>query len=400
MKKFLYFFLLYINSFLISVSIFLPCNKAYASNYTDSNENIIEDLNNEIDQQLNSINWDTLEEFLRNNQEEFSIINTDLFDLAKSILSGNFDINATTFLEYLLNIFIVGIQGILPILSGVAVISILSGVVSKTKTNLLNESTGTLINFFFFAIILLLILNSVFYLLSISKNAIYSIKSLSNIATPTLLTLMTATGAKVSAKIYSPVIILLSEGVTEIVSNLVLPIFVFSIVFCIISNLSQEIKLKQLSNFFKNISTWILGITFTVFTGFLTIQGLTAATIDGVSIRAAKFATKTYIPILGGYLADGFDLILTSCILIKNCFGVVVLLILLSIVLSPIIKIIIFNIGIGLISAIVEPIADNKIVNFFVDLRKTLSILLVSVIAVTFMLFILIMMIIFSANVF
>ena len=276
----------------------------------------------------------------------------------------------------------------------------MSGVIGKTRSNLLNESTGNLINFFFFSTVLLLLLTGVWDLYNIAKEAIYSIKGLSNISMPILLTLMTATGAKVSSKVYTPAVALLSEGVTEIVSGVVLPLFVFCVVFCIISNLSQEIKLHQLANFFKKVSSWILGITFTVFTGFLAIQGLTAATIDGVSIRAAKFATKAYIPILGGYLADGFDLILTSCVLIKNSFGVVVLLIVLSIVLSPIIHIIVFNIGLNIVTALTEPIADKSIVGFLVDICKSLSILLASVIAVTFMLFLLIMMMIFSANVF
>ena len=142
-----------------------------------------------------------------------------------------------------------------------------------------------------------------------------------------------------------------------------------------------------------------MGITFTVFTGFMSIQGLTAATIDGVSIRAAKFATKTYIPILGGYLADGFDLILTSCVLIKNCFGVIVLMVLLSVALSPILYIIVFNVGLHAVAAFTEPIADSAIVGFLTDVGKSLSILLVSVIAVTFMLFIMVMLIIFTANV-
>lgn len=158
-------------------------------------------------------------------------------------------------------------------------------------------------------------------------------------------------------------------------------------------------KVETTLAFFKNVSSWILGITFTVFTGFMSIQGLTAATIDGVSIRAAKFATKTYIPILGGYLADGFDLILTSCVLIKNCFGVIVLMVLLSVALSPILYIIVFNVGLHAVAAFTEPIADSAIVGFLTDVGKSLSILLVSVIAVTFMLFIMVMLIIFTANV-
>ena len=362
-------------------------------------QNVEQELNDTIDQQLDKIDWESLEEFLQSDENQ-SFFGQSLIQVAKDILNGNFNIDAKSFFDFVLNLLLSGFKDLLPILSSVAIMCILSGIVSKTKSNLLNDSMGTLINFFFFSTVILILLGSVWQLLSSAKKVISSIKTLSNVITPVLLTLMTATGAKVSTKVYSPAITLLSEGVIEIVSGIVLPTFIFCVVFCIVSNLSQEIKLKQLSSFFKNLSTWVLGITFTIFTGFLAIQGLTAATIDGVSIRAAKFATKTYIPILGGYLADGFDVILTSCILIKNSFGLISLLLLLSIVLFPIIKIIVFNVGLNLISAITEPIADKTIINFLVDLRKSLSILLVSVIAVSFMLFILIMMIIFSANVF
>lgn len=365
---------------------------AYAEN--DIEQQLEETLQKEFDE----IDWDSLQDVL-DEESDVGILGKSLSETAKEILSGNFDTDATGFLQYLLNVFFDKIKSILPILSGIAVVCVLSGVVSRTKSNLLGETTGNLINFFCFATVLLLTLSGIWNLLSVARETIYSIKKLSDLTMPVLLTLMTATGAKTSAKVYTPAVALLTGGVTEIIAQVVLPIFVFCVVFCIISNISQEIKLKQLSLFFKNVSSWILGITFTIFTGFLSIQGLTAATIDGVSIRAAKFATKTYIPILGGYLADGFDLILTSCVLIKNCFGVVVLIVLLSIVLSPIIYIVVFNVGLHAVAAFTEPIADSAIVGFLTDISKSLSILFVSVIAVTFMLLIMIMLVIFSANV-
>ena len=55
--------------------------------------------------------------------------------------------------------------------------------------------------------------------------------------------------------------------------------------------------------------------------------------------------------------------------------------------------------GLHAVAAFTEPIADIVIVGFLTDVGKSLSILLVSVIAVTFMLFIMIMLIIFTANV-
>lgn len=362
-------------------------------------DDVYDNLNDTVENQLNSIDWEGLQAFLEEyGEDEYNLLNGSVLDKIKQILSGELTADASTFLQFVFSALFSRLKSLLPIIIGIAVICIFSGLVDKTKCNLLNNSTSGLISFFCFATVLMLLLAGVWNLLETAKNTIFMVKRLSNLAMPILLTFMAATGATTSAKVYSPAVALLSEGVTEIVANVVLPMFIFSVVFSVIGNLSSEIKLEKLSTFFKNVSSWILGITFTVFTGFLAVQGLTASTIDGISIRAAKFATKTYIPILGGYLADGFDLILASCVLIKNSLGVVVLLILLSVVLAPVFSIIVFNLGLQLICALTEPIADPKIVKFLTDIGKNLSILLVCVLAVTFMLFIMVMLIIFSAN--
>ncbi len=362
-------------------------------------DDVYDNLNDTVENQLNSIDWEGLQAFLEEyGEDEYNLLNGSVLDKIKQILSGELTADASTFLQFVFSALFSRLKSLLPIIMGIAVICIFSGLVDKTKCNLLNNSTSGLISFFCFATVLMLLLAGVWNLLETAKNTIFMVKRLSNLAMPILLTFMAATGATTSAKVYSPAVALLSEGVTEIVANVGLPMFIFSVVFSVIGNLSSEIKLEKLSTFFKNVSSWILGITFTVFTGFLAVQGLTASTIDGISIRAAKFATKTYIPILGGYLADGFDLILASCVLIKNSLGVVVLLILLSVVLAPVFSIIVFNLGLQLICALTEPIADPKIVKFLTDIGKNLSILLVCVLAVTFMLFIMVMLIIFSAN--
>ncbi len=385
-----------------TLSLFIFFCLVYLFSWTTpvfAEENVYDKLNDTVENQLKAIDWKGLQAFLEEcGNEEYDLLNGSVLDKVKQILSGELTADASTFLQFVFSALFSRLKNLLPVIIGIAVVCIFSGLVDKTKCNLLNNSTSGLISFFCFATVLMLLLAGVWNLLETAKNTIFMVKRLSNLAMPILLTFMAATGATTSAKVYSPAVALLSEGVTEIVANVVMPMFIFSVVFSVISNLSSEIKLEKLSTFFKNLSSWILGITFTVFTGFLAVQGLTASTIDGISIRAAKFATKTYIPILGGYLADGFDLILASCVLIKNSLGVVVLLILLSVVLAPVFSIVVFNLGLQLICALTEPIADPKIIKFLTDIGKNLTILLVSVLAVTFMLFIMVMLIIFSAN--
>ena len=74
-----------------------------------------------------------------------------------------------------------------------------------------------------------------------------------------------------------------------------------------------------------------------------------------------------------------------------------ILILLVITIMAPVLKIVVFNLALSFVTAIVEPIAGDRIVGFLSGVGKNLTILLVSILAVAFMLFILI---IFSANTF
>ena len=383
---------------LLFLCVLLICSFA-PSVYAESD--VEKELNETIDEQLGGIDWSGLEDYFDGlGEDDNKLFDGSFLKKIKKILGGEMDTTAASYLGFLGDVFLGEFNKVLPSLLSVAAICILSGLINRTKTTLLSDSTGELINFVCYGVILLLVLSGVWELLDSTKVTVLRIKQLTNVAMPILLAMMSATGAAVGTKVYQPSVALLSSGITEIIANIILPMFIFTVVFSVISNLSKNIRLDKLSDFFKKTSVWIVGISFTVFTGFLTVQGLTSSTIDGVSIRAAKFATKNYIPILGGYLADGFDLILASSVLIKNSLGVVVLILLVITIMAPVLKIVVFNLALSFVTAIVEPIAGDRIVGFLSGVGKNLTILLVSILAVAFMLFILIMLIIFSANTF
>ena len=372
---------------LLFLCVLLICSLA-PSVYAESD--VEKELNETIDEQLGGIDWSGLEDYFDGlGEDDNKLFDGSFLKKIKKILGGEMDTTAASYLGFLGDVFLGEFNKVLPSLLSVAAICILSGLINRTKTTLVC-----------YGVIILLVLSGVWELLDSTKVTVLRIKQLTNVAMPILLAMMSATGAAVGTKVYQPSVALLSSGITEIIANIILPMFIFTVVFSVISNLSKNIRLDKLSDFFKKTSVWIVGISFTVFTGFLTVQGLTSSTIDGVSIRAAKFATKNYIPILGGYLADGFDLILASSVLIKNSLGVVVLILLVITIMAPVLKIVVFNLALSFVTAIVEPIAGDRIVGFLSGVGKNLTILLVSILAVAFMLFILIMLIIFSANTF
>ncbi len=397
MKKF--FKTAFIFGLALAVFCFISPSPAYAA---QSEEEIFEQLDESVKDQLEDLDMSALDDLLAQLGEDGQAIfgGNSFAEKVQSVLDGEFIQDGGGFIESFFKLLFSEILDMLPLLASIAVIAILCGLVSHMKAGFMSESTGQIVFFVCFAVVVVLALVCAVNLVNVAGDAINGIKKQMNAAFPILLTLMAGIGGVVSVKAYQPAVALLSGGVVEIVSAVVLPLFIFTLVFSVVGNLSKSVRLGKLTDFFKSASTTVLAVTFTVFTAFLAVQGLTAGSFDGVSIRAAKFATKSYIPILGGYLADGLDLILAGSVLIKNSVGVAGLLLLLSTVLMPLLQILGVCFGFKIVAAVIEPVSDSRLTSFLTGIAKSMNMLIAALLAVAFMYFISVMLLIFTSNAF
>ena len=397
MKKF--FKTAFIFGLALAVFCFISPSPAYAA---QSEEEIFEQLDESVKDQLEDLDMSALDDLLAQLGEDGQTIfgGNSFAEKVQSVLDGEFIQDGGGFIESFFKLLFSEILDMLPLLASIAVIAILCGLVSHMKAGFMSESTGQIVFFVCFAVVVVLALVCAVNLVNVAGDAINGMKKQMNAAFPILLTLMAGIGGTVSVKAYQPAVALLSGGVVEIVSTVVLPLFIFTLVFSVVGNLSKSVRLGKLTDFFKSASTTVLAVTFTVFTAFLAVQGLAAGSFDGVSIRAAKFATKSYIPILGGYLADGLDLILAGSVLIKNSVGVAGLLLLLSTVLMPLLQILGVCFGFKIVAAVIEPVSDSRLTSFLTGIAKSMNMLIAALLAVAFMYFISVMLLIFTSNAF
>ncbi|MCM1043838.1 MAG: stage III sporulation protein AE [Corallococcus sp.] len=349
-----------------------------------------DDLNNTINNQLGNIDFSDTQSIA-----DGTFVG-DVVAKIKQILNGEFD-DAKDFLAFILSAFFSEFKTLLPQLITILVIAIVISLLSKHAA-FASKGTGNVVYLAGFATIISLSISVLFAAYKSVYSVIAQISQITDICMPIMITLMIANGNVVSAKVYQPMVAMLSGTIIKIIDIVILPLCAFSLIFSIISSLSDNIKIGKISKFFTSSCGWLLGVVFMVFSAFMSVQGITAATADGISIRAAKFATKSYIPLLGGYLSDGFDLIMAGTTLIKNSFGIVTLLITFSTVLVPILTILTLNIGFHFISAVAEPVCDSKYVSFFGKLSKNLTFLALILIAVGFMFLIMVMLSIYTAN--
>lgn len=374
-------------------------NYAYAEQ--QSVEEIEQELDENIDDQLNNIDFEELDNIFNNLDEEAKGLfnSTSFYDKVMAVLNGELSTDSSSFFQYIFNLFFDNLLKFVPLLALIVVVSILCSFVGQLSPTGKTSSINKVVYFACFGIIIVLLSTTLKDVITNSSNTILSIQKQMEVIFPILLVMLTSVGGVSTSATMQPMVGILSSGVIYLFNAFVLPIFVFSVIFTIVGNLSNEVKLDKFNKFFSSLFKWVIGGIFTIFLAIIAIKGLTASSIDGISIKTAKFALKTYIPILGGYLSDGFNLILASSMLIKNAVGGVGLLLFLLTIIAPIVNLVVLSLGLKLVAAIIEPISDNKIPNFIYSVANLLTMLIVCLIAVAFMYLIVVGLFMLSGNI-
>ncbi len=359
-----------------------------------------EELTENIESQLEKLSFADFEEFIASLSEEELLLfeNSGFLDKIKSVLNGDFATEQTSFFGAILNLIGGEIVSILPIISLVVAIAITFSLVSSARPQGKNKSLQSVIHFVCFASIIILLLTCVSKTISISTNAISSITKQMNLVFPIMLTVLTAVGGVTSVSVYQPAVAILTSSIATIFSAVLMPLFIFKLVFSIVSNLNGNIKLEKFADFCSSLFKWIIGIMFTVFGAFIAISGIGAGGVDSISFKTAKYAIKNSVPLIGGYISDSFNIILASSVLIKNAVGVAGLFLLLSTIIVPILQLVVFMFALKFASAVLEPIADSKISNFMTMLAKSISLLIILIVGVAFMYLLMVGLLIGTCN--
>ncbi len=367
-----------------------------------SREEIEQIIEESINSQLGDLDFSDFESILnelgKSEKEVFG--SSSILDKINQIISGEFSENQESIWTSILNLFFDDVLSFLPLISLVIAIGVAFSMASASRPKSRNKSIGDIIHFVCYGAIIIILVGVTVSMINLTSETIQNIKAQMDVAFPILLTVMTAIGGVVSVGVYQPAVAVLSGTITTIFTTILMPIFIFRLVFSIVSNISNNIKLEKFASFFSSAFKWIVGAVFTIFSAFLTIQGITAGNVDGISFRTAKFAIKNSVPLLGGYLSDSLNLIIASSVLIKNAVGACGLILLFATIIVPVVKLIVFMFCLKFAAAILEPITDSRISNFISMLAKSISLLIVLILGCAFMYVLLSGMIMCTANFF
>lgn len=219
------------------------------------------------------------------------------------------------------------------------------------------SATAYSICFIFLAI---LALNAFYNALYIARDAITAMVGMMHALLPLLITLLAGVGAITTAALYSPLMLFCISASGTIVKDVILPLLFLTAVIECVNYLGGKYKITYLANFFKQLGMVSLGLLLVLFIGVITIQGAAGSIADGLALRTAKFATATFIPVVGGMFADTVELVMGASLIIKNAVGIFGVIAIFMICVIPLIKLVSLVFIMKATSALVQPMGDEK----------------------------------------
>ena len=217
--------------------------------------------------------------------------------------------------------------------------------------------------------------------LASARAAIERVGGLTEKVYPVLLTLLSMTGGNAAAGVMRPLYALLSGALS---SGLYRSAFVLASCAAAVAaagRLSPDVRLHGLLKLLTSVSGYLTGACMTAFLAILTAGGLLGATRDGVTIRAAKYAIDSLLPVVGGEVAGAMDAVTLSAALVRNAAGITGLVLMLGVCLAPIARVVACMLICRVAGALVEPLHAGEISACLQDFSSVLRILLIALCA-------------------
>lgn len=205
------------------------------------------------------------------------------------------------------------------------------------------------------------------------------------LALPALTLLLTAVGGVASAGVFQPAMTALCGTVTGAMRGAVVPLAVAGEVMGLVGALSARVRMGETAGLLKRLAKWLIGAVSALYLGATAVRGMAAAAYDGVAIRTAKYAASSLVPMVGGMVSGTMDTMLGCALLVKNAAGLAAILLTLSVVLLPLMRLAVQMLLLRAAAALAEPLSGAQLPAMFSAAADMLSFLFAAALAVALM---------------
>ena len=196
---------------------------------------------------------------------------------------------------------------------------------------------------------------------SLEKTIYWMTEMMKGLAPAYYMTVCAASGAA-SAVVFYEGVLLMVWGIQWLLLTVLLPASGMYVLLQLVNSLSREEMLGKMAELLNTAVSWGLKSLLAAVVGLQIIRNLVAPVMDSVK-RGLLSKAAGALPGVGNAVNMVTELVVTSAVLVRNCLGVVILVVFVLIGAGPMLHYGILSLLYRLLAAVAQPVSDRRMVS-------------------------------------
>lgn len=224
-------------------------------------------------------------------------------------------------IEYLWESFKDKLTYPLKILASLIAVILISVLVSTSEDSFTNKSLSGIFGVISVLISVGIISEAVSACINTASEALTSGSRFMIGYVPAFAGIAASSGSITSATAYNMLVVLVSQGATQIFVNIIVPVLSLCMALGIVEAINPDFRLSVITEGIKKGVTFMIGLIMTVFIGLMSLQSIVGASADTLGVKAAKYMVANWVPFVGGAIADTYTTVKHSLGLLRGGAG-------------------------------------------------------------------------------
>lgn len=199
-------------------------------------------------------------------------------------------------------------------------------------------------------------------LVGLGRETIRAMAAFSDVLLPTMAAAAAAGGAPMAATARQMATVLFSNLLIRLITQVLIPLVYAYIAASAVHSAVGNPGVQRVAKALKGIVTSVLTAVLLAFTGYLTISGAVAGATDAATVKTAKMAMSSMVPVVGGVLSDAADSVLAGAGMLKNTVGVFGTVTILGLCLLPFLRMGVHYLAYKLSAALSAAVGESRLV--------------------------------------
>ncbi len=348
----------------------MQCITVSAAEEPDQQEDSVSQMMQ--DKLLDEIEFDDMQKMLDEIMEDHS------FSVRKALINlinGDEPISKETVRSFLYSLFFSEIQNEKGLVLKLLLIILIAAVLAEFADVFGNGQVGN-ISFYIVYLALFMILMESFTQLgnALTQRLLGLVEFMKALSPAYFMTVTASTGAATAAVFYEGVLLLV-WAIQWLLVNLFLPVINLSVLLKMVNHLSKEEMLSKMAELLDVAVSWGLKTLLGTVVGLQIVRNMVSPVIDTLK-RSAIGKTASAIPGIGNAVTAVTELVLTSAVMVRNSFGVVIVILLLIIGAGPVVHYGSLSLIYRFLAALAQPVSDKRVVGALETMGEGCALLL------------------------